>query len=85
MAAMSRRSSSQPIVMVLIVVGLVALAVGLVYLAVPVSKLPTWLPGHIAGKSYHHVRRAVVAIVVAVLCGIGAWLLAGRRQTRAYR
>lgn len=83
MAATSRRSSSQPIVIVLIVVGLLALAVGIIYLAVPVSKLPTWLPGHIAGKSYHHVRRAMAAIVVAALCGVGAWL-AGRR-TAVYR
>jgi len=60
---------------VLLAVGLVALAVGIVYLAAPASKIPTWLPGHVTGKTYHHVRRATVAIVVAALCAVAAgWL-----------
>jgi hypothetical protein len=66
---------------VLVVVGLVALAAGIFYLATPANKIPTWLPGHLTGKSYHHARHTAAAIVVAVLCAVGAWWLARRRRT----
>jgi hypothetical protein len=60
-------------------VGLVALAAGIFFLATPANKILAWLPGRVTGKSYHHVRHATAAIVVAVLCAAGAWWLARRR------
>ena len=81
MARVRGRRPPRGLVIVLLVVGLVALAVGIFYLATPANKIPTWLPGRVTGKSYHHVRRATAAIVVAVLCAVGAWLLARGRRT----
>lgn len=70
MPRVRRRRPPRGVLVVLVVVGLVALAVGVFYLATPVNKIPTWLPGRVTGKSYHHARRATVAIVVAVLCAV---------------
>ena len=81
MARVRERRPPRGLVIVLVVVGLVALAAGVFYLATPANTIPTWLPGHVTGKSYHHVRRATAAIVVAVLCAVGAWWLARRRRT----
>jgi hypothetical protein len=81
MAQVHRRRPPRGLVIVLLVVGLVALAVGIIYLATPVNKIPSSLPGRVTGKSYHHVRRATALIVVAVLCAVGAWLLARQRRT----
>jgi len=83
MAATSKRTSARPIVVVLVLVGILALAAGIYYFVTPASKVPTWLPGHVAGATYHHVRRATAAVVVAVLCGVGAWFLAGRQRQGA--
>jgi uncharacterized membrane protein YvlD (DUF360 family) len=81
MARVRRRRPPRGLVLVLLVVGLVALAAGVFYFATPANKIPTWLPGRVTGKSYHHVRRATAALVVAVLCAVGAWLLARPRGT----
>ena len=83
MAATARRSSAQLIVVVLVIIGLLALAAGIYYLATPSGKLPTWFPGYMAGSTHHHIKRAIAGVVVAVLCGIGVWFLSGRRSQSA--
>jgi membrane protein DedA with SNARE-associated domain len=80
MAATSRRSSAQLIVVILVIIGLLALAAGIYYFATPSGKLPTWFPGYLAGSTHHHLKRAIAGIIVAVLCAIGVWFLTGRRS-----
>lgn len=80
MAATGRRSSAQLIAVVLVIVGLLALAAGIYYFTTASGKLPTWFPGYLAGSTHHHVKRAIAGVAVAVLCGIGVWMLSGRRS-----
>jgi hypothetical protein len=47
--------------------------------------LATWLPGHIAGSTIHHVRQATAAIVVAVLCAVGVWFMTARQRSTSVR
>jgi uncharacterized membrane protein YdjX (TVP38/TMEM64 family) len=80
MAATGRRSSAQLVVGILVVIGLVALAAGIYYVTTASGKLPTWFPGYLAGSTHHHIKRAIAGVVVAVLCGLGVWLLSRRRS-----
>jgi hypothetical protein len=80
MAATDRRSSAQLIVVILVIIGLLALAAGIYYAATPAGKLPTWFPGYLAGSTHHHIKRAITGVVVAVLCAIGVWFVSGRRS-----
>ncbi len=58
---------------ILAIIGIVALVVGIVYFVEPAHALPSFLPGHLAGKSYHHYKRATAGVVVGVLLLVGAW------------
>jgi uncharacterized membrane protein YdjX (TVP38/TMEM64 family) len=83
MVATGRRSSAQLIAVILVIVGLVALAAGIYYLTTASGKLPAWFPGYLAGSTHHHIKRAIAGVVVAVLCGIGVWFVGGRRSQSA--
>jgi len=78
MARVARRRPARGLILVLMLVALVALLVGVFYLVIPADKIPSWLPGRVATSTAHHVRRAAAAIVVGVLCAIGAWVAARR-------
>lgn len=68
----------------LVIVGLAAIAVGVIYLAVPAHSLPTWFPGHIHSlkdTNKHSTRGDAGVIVGAVLLISGAAVgLSGRRR-----
>jgi uncharacterized membrane protein len=80
MAATVRRSSTRLIVVILVIVGVLALAAGIYYFTTASGKLPTWFPGYLAGSTHHHIKRAIAGIGVAVLSAIGVWMLSGRRS-----
>jgi hypothetical protein len=83
MVATGRRSSAQLIAVILVIVGLVALAAGIYYFTTASGKLPTWFPGYLAGSTHHHIKRAIAGVVVAVLCAVGVWFVGGRRSQSA--
>jgi hypothetical protein len=85
MATAPARRSARGLIVLLVVVGLVALAAGVFYLVTPARSVPTWLPGHIAGSTIHHVRRATAAIVVAVLCAVGVGFMTARQRSTSVR
>jgi hypothetical protein len=85
MATVPARRAARGLVVLLAVVGLVALVAGVFYFVTPARSVPTWLPGHIAGSTIHHVRRATAAIVVAVLCAVGVWFLTARQRSTSVR
>lgn len=72
----------------IIVVGIAALAVGVIYLAVPAHSLPSWFPGHfVKGTgSGKHSKRGIAGVAAgAVLIVIGAITAAtGRRRHTRY-
>jgi drug/metabolite transporter (DMT)-like permease len=63
--AVRHRSRISPLIIALLVVGVILLVVGLVFFVEP----------------GHHVRRGILAIVLAAACGIAAFVL--QRRTRA--
>jgi len=60
---------------VLVVLGLLAVAVGIIYLVEPIHSLPSFFPGYIAhGRGSHHIRGYIaigVGVVLLLLAGIG--------------
>jgi hypothetical protein len=64
----------------LIVLGLVLAVVGVLYFVDTAAHLPSFFPGHQAGDTKHYVKHGLLAIVLALLCWVGAWLSSGARQ-----
>jgi len=62
--AVRQRSRINPLIIVLLVVGVALLVVGLVFFVEP----------------GHHVKRGLLAIALAAACGVGAFVLQRRAQ-----
>jgi uncharacterized membrane-anchored protein YitT (DUF2179 family) len=72
------------LVVLAIVVGLVLIALGVVYWVEPAKSLPSFLPGHEAGSSHHHVKHGVASFLVGLACLVFAWFnTGGKRNPRA--
>lgn len=68
--------------LVLVVLGILAVAAGIIYLVEPIHSLPSFFPGHAAhGLGHHHIRGYIAIVVGAILL-----ILAGivRRSPRRY-
>ena len=72
------------VVIVLVVLGILAIAAGVIYYVEPAKSLPTWFPGHLAHVKGKHTHRALAGIVVGALLLIGGLIVAtvGRRPSR---
>lgn len=55
-----------------VVAGIALLVVAVVYIVSTADALPSFLPGHEAGSSHHHVKHGIAALVL----GLGAFVLA---------
>lgn len=65
----------------LIVVGIVAAVVSIEYLTTGIGHLPSWIPGHQAGKRGHFNKRGYGAALIAVVAFAGAgWLIYKNQQ-----
>jgi hypothetical protein len=60
-----------------IVVGIVFLALAVVYWVDSAGSLPSFLPGHAAGSSHHHIKHGIAALIVAIGCFTFAWFQSG--------
>lgn len=68
---------------VLVVLGILALAVGIVYLVEPIRSLPSFFPGYVLhGRGSHHIRGYIAVAVGVVLLILAA--IPGRSRSRAY-
>jgi amino acid permease len=76
--AASRRPA---LVIALAILGVVLLVVGIVYFAKSANDLPSFFPGHQAGSAHKHVKHGIGALVVALICFIGAWFSLGSRPS----
>ena len=68
------------LVVLAIVVGLVLIALGVVYWVEPAKSLPSFLPGHEAGSSHHHVKHGVASFLVGLACLVFAWFNTGGKR-----
>jgi len=76
-------STRRLVALVAVLLGIVLVVVGAVYWAEPAKSLPSFFPGHHAHSPHHHVKRAVVALILGIICLAFAWLQAGRRRRSA--
>jgi hypothetical protein len=56
-----------------IVVGLALLALAILYFVDTASALPSFIPGHEAGSSHHHVKHGIAALALAIGAFVFAW------------
>jgi multisubunit Na+/H+ antiporter MnhB subunit len=67
------------VTVILAIVGLALIAVSIIYFTTASGQLPSFVPGRLAHNTHHHIKRAVLALVLGVLVLIGAWFSAGRK------
>jgi len=71
--------------LVLVVLGILAVAAGIIYLVEPIHSLPSFFPGHaLHGLGHHHIR-GYIAIAVGVILLILAGIAGRSRRRSAYR
>jgi hypothetical protein len=77
-------AASRFLVVVLVVLGVLAIAAGIIYFVEPAKSLPTFFPGHLAHVKGRHTSRGLAGIIVGVVLLIIAVIAAraGRRSRR---
>jgi O-antigen/teichoic acid export membrane protein len=60
-----------------VVVGVALIALAVLYWVEPASSLPSFIPGHEAGSSHHHVKHGIASFFVGVALLIYAWFQTG--------
>jgi hypothetical protein len=60
-----------------VLAGIALLALAALYLAEPASSLPSFIPGHEAGSSHHHVKHGIAAGFLGLGCLVVAWFQTG--------
>ncbi|MFL5926172.1 MAG: hypothetical protein ACJ77E_04475 [Gaiellaceae bacterium] len=65
------------VVAVAVIVGVALIVLAIVYWIEPASSLPSFLPGHEAGSSHHHVKHGIAAFLVGLALLVFAWFQTG--------
>jgi hypothetical protein len=65
-----------------LVAGVLLTALAVLYLTEPARSLPNFIPGHQAHSSRHHVKHAIVALVLAAAAFAQAWFQTGSPERR---
>jgi hypothetical protein len=60
-----------------ILIGLALLALAVLYFVDSASALPSFIPGHEAGSSHHHVKHGIAAGLLGIGALIFAWFQTG--------
>ena len=60
-----------------VIVGILLLALAILYFAETADALPSFIPGHDAGSTHHHVKHGVAAGLLGIACLIFAWFQTG--------
>ena len=66
-----------------IVLGLVLVAIGVIYAIEPAKSLPSFFPGHTGGSTHHHVKHALLAVILGLGCFVFAWFQSGTARSPA--
>jgi hypothetical protein len=62
-----------------IILGIALVALAIYYWVTPASSLPSFFPGHLAGSAHTHLKHGVLAMVLGLLCFLGAWMSSAKR------
>jgi hypothetical protein len=60
-----------------IIVGILLLAIAVLYWVSTADALPSFMPGHEAGSSHHHIKHGIAAAIVGLGALIFAWFQSG--------
>jgi hypothetical protein len=60
-----------------LIVGVLLLVVAAIYWIDTASSLPSFMPGHEAGSSHHHVKHGLAAAILALGAFVFAWFQTG--------
>jgi len=63
---------------VLVVIGIALVALAVYYWVTPAGSLAGFVPGHVAGSAHKHVKHGLAALILGIVCFLGAWMLSGR-------
>ncbi len=79
-------AASRFLVIILVVLGVLAIAVGIIYYVEPAKSLPAFFPGHVAHLKGRHTTRGLAGIIGGAVLLIIAVIAArvGRRSSRHY-
>jgi O-antigen/teichoic acid export membrane protein len=66
-----------------VVVGVALVVLAVVYWIEPAGSLPSFIPGHEAGSSHHHVKHGIAAFFVGLALLVFAWFQTGKKQLPA--
>ena len=66
-----------------VAIGVLLLALAVLYWAEPASSLPSFIPGHEAGSSHHHVKHGIAAALLGVGALVFAWFQTGEAGPRS--
>jgi uncharacterized RDD family membrane protein YckC len=64
-----------------VIVGVVLLAIAALYFIDSADALPSFMPGHEAGSTHHHVKHGIAALILAIGAFIFAWFQTGGTNT----
>ena len=68
-----------------VVVGVALIVLAVVYWAEPAGSLPSWIPGHEAGSTHHHVKHGIASFLLGVALLVFAWFQTGKRHRAGTR
>jgi hypothetical protein len=66
-----------------IIIGIVLLAVAVLYWVEPAESLPSFMPGHEAGSTHHHIKHGLAAFILAIGAFVFAWFQSGGERQPA--
>jgi hypothetical protein len=66
-----------------VIVGILLLALAILYWVDSASALPSFIPGHEAGSSHHHVKHGIAAAILALGAFVFAWFQTGPKRAGA--
>jgi hypothetical protein len=71
---------NRALVIVAVVAGVILVGLSIVYWVEPAKSLPSFLPGHQAGSTHHHVKHGIAAFLLGIACFVFAWFQSGPRR-----
>jgi hypothetical protein len=60
--------------------GLAFIVLAIIYWAEPAKSLPSFLPGHEAGSTHHHVKHGIASFLVGLALLVYAWFQTGQNR-----
>jgi hypothetical protein len=61
-----------------VIAGVAFIALAIVYWVETAGSLPSWIPGHQAGSSHHHVKHGIASFLLGVALLVYAWFQTGK-------